>query len=91
MRNSRQCCQKRKAPRGYYPLTWERLWKAEEGVLGRPEAGGVFDADGEGLCGVTAFLFVLSVSTPRLHSITVSHGSLVVRLAGELLTSGLHK
>ena len=67
------------------------LWKAEEGVLGRPEAGGVFDADGGGLCGVTAFLFVLSASTPRLRSTTASHGSIVVRLAGNLMASHVHK
>ena len=31
------------------------------------EAGVVFDADGGGLSGVTAFLFVLSARTPRLQ------------------------
>ena len=46
------------------------------GVLGRTEVGGVFDAEGGGLCGVSAFLFVLSVSTPRLRSInTHQYGS----------------
>lgn len=48
--------------------TWDRLWKAEEGVLGRVGVGRVFDADGGGLCGVSAFRFVLSLSTPRLRS-----------------------
>ena len=36
--------------------------------MGRVEGGRVFDACGEGLCGVTAFLFVLSVRTPRLRT-----------------------
>ena len=37
------------------------------GVLGIIEAGVVFDADGGGLFGVTAFLFVLSARTLRLQ------------------------
>ena len=74
-----------------YQLTWERLWKAEEGVLGRVDAGGVLDADGGGaLCGVSAFLLVLSVSTPRLHSTTASHKSHVMVIAEELLRSDVY-
>lgn len=41
------------------------------GVFGIMEAGVVFEADGGGLCGVTAFLFVLSARTLRLQK---AHG-----------------
>ena len=56
--------------------TWERLWKAEFGVLGMMDAGVALDAIAGSLCGVKAFLLAgvllafssLSVSIPTLQA-----------------------
>lgn len=51
------------------------------------EAGVAFEADAGGLCGVSAFLFVLSVSTPRLQATHCLSG---LCTAWRYITPGFH-
>ena len=79
--------------------TWERLWKAEFGVLGMMDAGVALEAVAGGLCGVKAFLLArvlvafssLSVSIPTLQA---NHGSqlmwAVLRVRACMLRSAHH-
>lgn len=79
--------------------TWERLWKAEFGVLGMMDAGVPLEAVAGSLCGVRACLLArvlvafssLSVSIPMLQA---SHGSqlmwAVLRVRACMLRSAHH-